>query len=478
MTPQDSDLTYLPARTALDGFRAKKLSPVELLSAVIHRADQVSHTVNPFSDRYFDRALAAAKQSEQRYMNGNPREFDGIPLAVKDSSSIQGTRATVGSLMNADKIDQHTDPVIERLIGAGGNFFARTTCPEFCWLFACHSRMWGTTRNPWRLDVTPGGSSGGSAAALAVGATTVATGSDSTGSIRQPASQCGVVGFKSPYGRNPLDHFSSFHPYVSVGPMTRTVADAALMQNIMSGPHPLDHCALDTRLILPELSGNVRGWKIAYSMDLGHYHVVEDVRRETLATLETLRDAGVELTEVNIDWASEAIRLAHLSEEFIFAGALEVAMENHRDKMSDYVPDLLETAQSARAEDFRRALDVAGEIWHHHLGPLFGQYDALITPTVSCPEVPAENRQKDILVVDGHPITDTDTAMTALFNMFNRCAVLSVPAGRTDAGLPVGIQIVSRPYEDATAFQLGQAIEQRRPWLHDPAHRPDINSLL
>ena len=101
MAPQHSDLTYLSAQTALNWFRAKKLSPVELLSAVIHRADQVSHTVNPFSDRYFGRALAAAKQSEQRYMNGNPRAFDGIPLAVKDSSSIRGTRATVGSLMNA-----------------------------------------------------------------------------------------------------------------------------------------------------------------------------------------------------------------------------------------------------------------------------------------------------------------------------------------------------------------------------------------
>ncbi len=475
--PSDSDLAYLSAQTALDWFRTKKLSPVELLSAVLHRAEQVSHTVNPFSDRYFDRAVAAAKQSEQRYMTGNPRVFDGIPLAVKDSSAVKGTRATVGSLIYADKIDQHTDPAIERLIEAGGNFFARTTCPEFCWLFACHSRMWGTTRNPWRLDVTPGGSSGGSAAALAAGAATVATGSDSTGSIRQPAAQCGVVGFKSPYGRNPLDHFSSFHPYVSVGPMTRTVADAALMQNIMSGPHPLDHCSLATALVLPELSGDVRGYRVAYSMDLGHYHVIDDVRRETLATLETLRDAGAKLTEVNVDWASEAIRLAHLSEEFIFAGALQTAVENHPDKMSDYVPQLLETARSASAEDFRKALDVAGEIWHHHLGPLFEQYDALITPAVSCPEVPAENWQKDILVVDGYPVTDTDTAMTALFNMFNRCAVLSVPAGMTDAGLPVGIQIVSRPYGDTAAFQIGQAIEQRRPWLHDPDHRPGLSTL-
>ena len=208
----------------------------------------------------------------------------------------------------------------------------------------------------------------------------------------------------------------------------------------------------------------MRKLKLACSIDLGHYLVVDDVKRETLAVLAALRDAGAEITEIEIDWASEAIELAHMNQEFIFAGLLHDAVRDHGDKMSDYVPQLYETASAVTADDYRRSLEVAGSVWNDRLGPLFDKYDALITPGVSCPEVPAENWQKDIIVADGREITDTDTAMTALFNMFNRCPVLSVPAGMTDRGLPVGVQIVARPYDDVTAFQIGRAIEDLRPW--------------
>ena len=464
MTENTNDLNYITASEALSRFRWKELSPVELLDAVIDRAEAITETVNPLADQYFEEARQRAQRAEARYLKGNPRRLDGIPLLVKDSSAIKGKRATIGSLMNAERIDNHTDPAVERLIRAGANFFARSTCPEFCWLFACHSKIWGVTRNPWRLDITPGGSSGGSAAALAAGATTIATGSDSTGSIRQPAAQCGVVGYKSPYGRNPLSQHSSFDPYVNVGPMTRSVADAALMQNIMSGPHPLDHNSLKNRIKIPQNLGDVRGLKIAYTLDQGHYEVIDDVRRETLATLDVLSDAGAVITEVSFDWASEAIRHGHMSEEFIFAGMLQDAIKHHADKLSDYVPELYETASAVTADDYRHCFTVAGQVWNDHLGPLFKQYDALITPGVSCPEVPAENWQKDVMVVNGKEITDTDTAMTVLFNMFNRCPVLSVPAGMTDQGLPVGIQIVGRPYDDIMTFKIGQTIENLRPW--------------
>lgn len=466
MTSPTDELHYLSATEALSIFNSGGLSPVEFLEAMLERAEHVSELINPFADKYYEQARENAKKAEARYIKGNARELEGIPLAVKDSSAIKGIRATVGSLLNADRIDQHTDPVVERLLHAGANFFARTTCPEFCWLFTCHSRLWGVTRNPWRLDITPGGSSGGSAAAIAAGAATIAIGSDSTGSIRQPASQCGVVGYKSPYGRNPLDQHSSFNSYVNIGPITRTVADAALMQNVMSGHDPMDHNSLADKINLPDKLGDVRGMKIAFSVDLGHYLVVEDVRREMLATLDVLRGAGAEVTEVRVDWANEAIHLANRSAEFLLQGTLKIAIDNHADQLSDYVSQLYETASSVSEEEFRRSTRVAGQVWHDHLGPLFKQYDALITPCVSCPEVPAENWQKDIIVIEGQHLTDTDTAMTVLFNMFNRCPVLSVPAGMTHGGLPVGIQIVGRPYDDLTCFQIGQAIEDLRPWKH------------
>ncbi|SVD60071.1 uncharacterized protein METZ01_LOCUS412925, partial [marine metagenome] len=275
-------------------------------------------------------------------------------------------------------------PHIERLLRAGANLFARTTCPEFCWLYTTHSKMWGITRNPWRLDITPGGSSGGSAAALAAGATMIATGSDSTGSIRQPAAQCGVVGYQAPYGRIPMPGDQSFASFTHYGPMTRTVADAALMANIMAGQHNLDHNSLADRAIIPPDLPGIVDLKIAYSIDLGHFEVIDDVRRETLAALVALQEVGAEVEGVRINWAAEAIRLAHAREEFLFAPVIEDAVSQHPDQVSDYVYELAQTARSATAEDFRSAQVVAGQIWQKHLGPLFDEFDVLITPTVSC----------------------------------------------------------------------------------------------
>ncbi len=463
----EDDLCYMSAAEALARFRDRSLSPVELLAAILRRAEAIAEAVNPFADRYFEEAAERAKVAEAKYARagGRPRRLEGLPLAVKDVSEIRGRRTTNGSLINKDRVDPATDPAIERLLRAGANLFTRTTCPEFCWLYTCHSRMWGVTRNPWRLDATPGGSSGGSAAALAAGAATIATGSDSTGSIRQPASQCGVVGYKPPYGRVPLPADASFDTYTQVGPMTRTVADAALMANVMAGPHPFDHASLPRKLTLPLDPPGIAGLRIAYSIDLGHYEVVDDVRRETLAALAALADAGAEVTEVALPGAPEAIRLAHAAPEFLFAPAIRDAVENHGDVVSAYVPELAATATAVPADDYRRSLSYAGAFWHECLGPILKAHDVFICPAVSCPEVPAENWQQTRIVVNGRHLTDTDTAMTALFNMFSRCPVLSVPSGMTDTGLPTGLQIVGRPCDDPTVFRVAHALERRRPWL-------------
>jgi amidase len=472
----DDDLCYLSATQAVALFKARKLSPVELLDAVIARGEAIAGSVNPFADSYVEEARARAKKAEARYgkSGARPRRLEGVPLAVKDMSAIKGKRATSGSLIYKDSVAEATDPDIERLMRAGANIFTRTTCPEFGWLYTTQSRMWGVTRNPWRPDISPGGSSGGSAAALAAGATTLATGSDSTGSIRQPASQCGVVGYQAPIGRIPILGADSFNSYVHLGPMARTVADTALMANVMSGPHPLDHNSLQRKVTIPADLPDIAGMKIAYSIDLGHYEVIDDVRRETTAAIEALRDAGAEVTEVPVDWASEVIRLGHGNQEFLFAPDVSAAVRDHGEIVSAFMPQLAETALSFTADDYRRSLSLAGETWDRHLGPLFRDHDAFITPAVSCPEVPAESWQKDTITVNGKHLTDTDTAMTVLWNMFGRCPVLAVPSGLTDAGLPTGLQIAGRPEDDVTVFRIAAALEQRRPWLDCPERRPAL----
>jgi len=475
----DNDLCYMPATEALARFRARTLSPVELTEAVIRRAEAISKTVNPFADRYFEEAMERAKAVEAKYTrtDSRPHRLEGLPLVVKDCSEIRGRRTTNGSLINKDRIGQSTNPAIERLLRSGANMFARTTCPEFCWLFTCHSRMWGVTRNPWRLDITPGGSSGGSAAAIAAGATTIATGSDSAGSIRQPASQCGVVGYKPPYGRMPLPPSAAFDPYVQEGPITRTVADATLMANVMSGPHPLDHTALPSKLTIPEHPKGIEGLRVAYSFDLGHYEVVDDVRRETQAALDALAGAGAEVVEVTTEGASEVIRHAHGAQEFMFASTLQDVMDKHADSVSDYVPELAATSLTFGADEFRQTPELAGRFWHDRLGPTFRKFDAFVCPTVSCPEVSAENWQQHEIIVNGRRLIDTDTAMTALFNLFSRCPVLAAPSGFTDAGLPTGLQIVGRPCDDITVFRVARALEQTRPWLDGPARRPSLKTM-
>ena len=474
-----NDLLYMSATDALEAFRSRTLSPVELVKAVITRAEKIQNTINPFADKYFDEAFETAKIAEAKYKDPDDRlgPLEGLPLAVKDSTPIKGRRSTNGSRINENRTDQHTNPSIERLLTSGANLFARTTCPEFCWLFTCHSRMWGVTRNPWRLDITPGGSSGGSAAALAAGAATIATGSDSAGSIRQPASQCGIVGYKPPYGRMPLSPSNSFDPFVQIGPMARTVADAALMSNVMSGPHPLDHTALNDKVMIPDRIPGITGMKIAFSRNLGHFQLADDVEREFMSSIESLREAGANIEEISLNGLEDVIRLSHGAQEFLSHEFLQEAMDNFPDIISDYVPELLETALSFNSSDFRKSTSLAGEIWQSHFGPLFQENEALLCPTVSSPSVPAENWQRQKITVNGHQLTDTEMTMTGLFNLYSRCPVLSVPSGMTDEALPCGLQIIGRPCDDITVFQIGAALEKIRPWAESSDNWPSLKSM-
>lgn len=468
------DLCYMSAHEALERFRNLSLSPVELLEAIIERANLISHTVNPFADCYFEEARDRAKKSEAIYAKrtADIAPLEGIPLAVKDLCEIAGKRTTAGSLIYADNICEQTSPHVQRLTDAGANVFARTTVPEFAWLFTTQSRMWGVTHNPWKMGISPGGSSGGSAAALSAGAATIATGSDSTGSIRQPASQCGVVGYQPPYGRIPNIGASSFNGYAKSGPMTRTVNDCALMANVMSGPDFRDHNSL-TEIVQIELDDqNLAGMKIAFSMNLGCYEISEDVQRETSEAIQALRQAGALVEEVSVTWARELIDLALGNQEVLFAAFLNETVAKHSDIVSDYVPQLVKTANSYPTEIYHQSILTAGKIWLEHLGPLFQNYDAFISPTTAYTDIPATGWQKDTVNVNGKKYTDTDTTMAVLWNMYNRCPVMGLPSGRASTGVPTGIQVVGRPNDDQTVFRIAKAFENEKPWLDCPERRP------
>ena len=228
-------------------------------------------------------------------------------MSSKTTLTSKGSGPPKGSLIYKDHTSTFTDPHVARLLRAGAIVHARTTCPEFCAAWITDSRIHGLTRCPWNTDYTPGGSSGGSAAALSAGTTILATGSDNAGSIRQPASLCGVVGYKPPHGRIPTSPPYNIDTYSVVGPMTRTVADCALMVNVMAGPDVKDIASLRNRVRLPLAANDLQGLKIAYSIDLDYFPIHQDVRDNTERTVAALRDAGATVEEVTLGW-TEAVK--------------------------------------------------------------------------------------------------------------------------------------------------------------------------
>ncbi len=472
------DLPYISAAEALAAFRARTLSPVELMQAVVARAEAVKPKVNAFADTYFDEALAAARRAEARWMGRGdaPRALEGVPLAVKDAQRLAGKRTTHGSLVFAGEVDPISDPSIERLLGAGAIVHARTTTPEFCLSGVCFSRMWGVTRNPHNLDYGPGGSSGGSGAALAAGMTTLATGTDIGGSIRIPASACGIVGFKPPHGRNPDGPPANFDRFNHCGPMTRTVTDAALMQNVTAGAHPLDHDSLRERVVLPLEPDGVKGLRIACSLDFGYVTLDDEVRANTLVAVAALQEAGAHVGEVDLGWTDAVDRDAlHWYNAMHFGRQTIWRRAAHRELMTDYALKFAEAAERLTGiDDVHRTFERA-HLMYQTLGPALSQFDALICPTLAIPAVKAEHDPYDpeFFVAGKRVDPEYGWAMTHPFNMLHNCPVLAVPSGRAGNGVPTGVQIVGRTFDDATVFRVGRALERARPqWFVSPSNHP------
>ena len=472
----DLDLCYLSATDALTKFRALTLSPVELLDALIERAEAVEPAVNALAYCHFDEARAQAKKAEARYAktDGRLRRLEGLPLAVKEDTAIKGKRQTVGSLIFENRIAQTTDPLVERLVKAGAIIHAQTTCPEFVWPWTCTSRLHGTTRNPWNRSITSGASSGGSAAAVAAGTTTLATGSDSAGSIRMPAGMCGIVGYKAPYGRNPQSPELSFDAFMHHGPMTRTLADAALMQDVTSGYHPLDHASLRQRVKLSGKGGDVKGLTIAYSIDMDAHEVSEDVRANTLAAVAILRDAGASVEEVATPWAAEIFAKAYFWGNLIYADEFSDAVMRFPHLVCDYTVGIARRNEATTPAMFHDLMTAAGRAWTE-FGPLLERVDAFLAPTVATTEFPAEAPDDELcLSVNGKPKTTNDVVMTWYFDVFSRCPALAVPSGFAANGVPTGVELVARSYDDAAVFRVAGELERQMPLYHSAQTRPAL----
>jgi Asp-tRNA(Asn)/Glu-tRNA(Gln) amidotransferase A subunit family amidase len=458
-----TSLHYLSATEALRLFRTRRLSPVELMRAVIERANQVEPEVNAFAERMFDEALGAATAAEKRYARGgNPRALEGLPVAAKEELPLAGHPATEGTLLRAPLPARRTSLMLHRVQAAGGILHARTTTSEFCCMPMGHTRRWGVTRNPWNLRTSPGGSSGGSAASLAAGTATLATGTDIGGSLRTPASFTGVVAFKPPHGRNPIHPPVGLDPYQHHGPMARTVADCVLLQNVTAGWSPEDPAALRASARIPaELTG-VEGMRIAFATSPGDFPVDPEVRANTRSAVVALSASGAVVDEVDIAWRLDDIKRA-LWAHFGTGKSTEI-LELHRQQPGLITPYTLDFALNgvAAAAQVNAATGHALELAvQKQLDRILDRYDALVLPTVGATCFGAGEDYVDTkLVVAGKELDHfSDASLTPAFNICSAHPVVAVPSGWASNEVPTGVQVVAGKWADVTAFRVAAAIE-------------------
>ena len=444
-------------------FRSGDLSPVELMNALIRHAEENDARINSLTYQYFENALKQSRAAENRFRGkgASPRPLEGIPVAIKDSGHLKGHPTSGGSLATGNEPQQYTSPVNQRVLESGAIVHARTATPEFSSATFTHSKRWGVTRNPWNDQYTPGGSSGGAGSSLAAGFTTLATGSDIGGSIRIPASCCGVVGYKPPHGRNPVDPPFNFDRYCHTGPMARSVRDAILLQNVMCGP-----CAGDPTLIYPKLELDLHypalsGLKVAWSMDFGFYEVDPVVRKNTLTALEVFKDAGAEVEEVEIPWTWEHHHAGLMHLKHIFGASIAEYLDQDADLMTDYGREFAESSRTTTSSDYFKSLLLTGEAGMNFRSAT-ARFDIFVCPTTAIPAVKADyNHSSENLSINGNSVEPMlGWVMTLPFNMLSTHPVISVPSGYSAEGIPTGIQIVGQPYRDKTVFQAALKYEE------------------
>ena len=455
------ELAFLSAEELVAGYASGALSPVEAAEAALDRIERFDPLLNAFCLVDRPAALAAARASEERWRAGAPLgPLDGVPVSIKDLVLTRGWPTLRGSrTIDPAGPWEEDGPAVARLREGGAVLLGKTTTPEFAFRPVTTSPLTGITRNPWDLSRTPGGSSGGAAAAVAAGMGPLALGTDAGGSIRIPASFCGVFGLKPSGGRVPTHPPTPLASLVGFGPLTRTVGDAARMLMVISRPDPRDWSAgpHDPAPYHDRLEAAPARWRIAWSPTLGFANVDPEVAAIAAEAARAFADLGarVETVETVMDDPGplmEKLRRGFTAFAFRHLGPDQLALMD---------PVVREEVEASRGADLMAHFEaeMARAALGRRMIEFHGRHDFLLTPTLAVPPFAADA---------DHPEGHSRYSWTAFCFPFNltRQPAASVPCGFTRQGLPVGLQIVGLPFADLAVLQAARAFETARPWWH------------
>ena len=467
----DAAIGYMPARQLAAAIAARRISPVEATEAILRRVASLEPSLNAFSFLDAEGAREAARVAEAAVMRGDALgPLHGVTVTIKDLSLVRGLPIGRGSKIFDGVLAEEDAPVVTRLRAAGAVVLGKTTTSEMGWSAVSRSPATGITHNPWKRGSNAGASSAGAGVGAAAGYGALHQGSDGAGSIRLPAHFCGVVGFKPTFGRVPYLPLGNNDYMSHIGPLTRTVDDAALMFAAMAGPDRWEHTTLDGAVdVSPAaLAGGVRGLRVAFSPDLGVARVGPEVAALVAGAARAFEAIGAQVEEVTPPWASagpdliRALWSAHMTVSAPYlpewADRMDpglVACIRHGEAMA------LAEYMAVRARKYAYAAAV--HRW-------FDGWDLLLTPSASVAAFPVEG----LMPPDWpqHP-WDWITSWAEFSYPFNiaQNPAVSVPCGFTAAGLPVGLQIVGRRLDDAGVLRAATAFEAARPWAQ---HRPPL----
>jgi aspartyl-tRNA(Asn)/glutamyl-tRNA(Gln) amidotransferase subunit A len=458
-----TDLAYTPASELVGLITTRELSPVEVMETTLARLDDLNPKLNAICTATPEAAMDAARKAEQAVMDGDALgPLHGVPTSIKDLALTKGVRTMSGSHVHADRIPEEDATFVGRLAAAGAISLGKTTTPEFGWMGCGKSPVTGVSHNPWKHGFNAGGSSTGAAICAAAGIGPIHQGSDGAGSIRMPAAFCGIYGLKPSYGRVPYGRQVNNNHSSHVGPMTRTVTDAAMMLHAMAGPDDLDQASLEAPPAdyVGRIDDGIKGLRVAYSPDLGYLPVDSEIASSVAAAAKALEAAGVIVEEVDIDWGD-----THDMERIIWSVATAANLAPLLDEWEDRMdPGMVACARDgmtysgvdyALAQTQRHSLYAKVQMF-------FERYDLLLTPSLSVAAFPA-----DLIIPEHWEQHDWDWIRWAGFSYpFNLTwsPAATCPCGFTSGGLPIGLQIVGGRFHDLRVLQASRAFEQIMPW--------------